>query len=461
MKYSLQKTIEILEKVAEDSLGLNFYPIEFQWVPHEVLMSVSSGPFPIRFHHWTYGRDYYALSLHNRLGLSHLYESFFYGKPSYAFIKDSETPMDQILVIAHCIGHGDFSTNNSLFKYGNKNIVKTVIRHAERISKMETLYGEKQVEETLDLLFGLYFLVDTNKSLNRAPYPEPERVLVREPHGEFDDLLLEKNEKRERWQEINKEFPPFNEYDLLWFLYHYADAPDWKKEIIKIFREEMHYVTPIIKTKVMNEGWASFIEWLLVREADQRYSLFDESEFINLIKTHAIITSVAPSMFLSPYALGFALWKKLFTENSEDISNLLEIRKNYEDIGFIRDFLNRETVEDMGLFEYQRKNAITTVTSKDIEEIRSRLMNLMAHMYSPNVYLPRGGWDRNGGTLRLHFKRDTERDLDLTHAENILKALEKFWGNKIILEVETEDPQKILILEAVDGTVERKPLSQK
>ncbi len=456
MKYSLKKTIEILERDARDRFGLNFYPIEFQWVPHDVLMSVSSGPFPIRFHHWTYGRDYYALSLHNRLGLSHLYESFFYGNPSFAFIKDSETLTDQILVIAHCIGHADFSTNNLLFKYHNKDIVTRAIRHAERISKLETLYGEKEVEEILDLLFGIYFMVDTNKSLHREPYPLPKRVLVNESRGEFDDLISFNEEKRERWKEINTEIPPYDERDLLWFLYQYAEIPDWKREIIKMFREEMFYVMPIIKTRVMNEGWATFVEWLLIREVDKRHHIFDEKEYVALLRTHSLISSVVPSTSLSPYALGFALWKRLFNENSEKIDRLLDIRATYEDIGFIRDFLDRETVEKLGLFEYQRKNAITSVTSKETEEIRKRLMNMMAHAYNPNIFIPKGGWDKNSGTLRLHFRRDADRDLDILHAENVLKSLQGLWGNKVILEVETEDPDKTLIFEAEDGKVVRK-----
>jgi stage V sporulation protein R len=388
------------------------------------------------------------------MGLSHLYESCFYGNPSYAFIKDSESITDQIVVIAHCIGHGDFTTNNALYKYSNRDIVRIAIQHAEQISRMETLYGERDVEEVLDLLFGISFLIDPLKPLYRSPYPEPQKVLLQEKRGEFDDLIIG-DKREERWVEINTEFPPYEERDLIWFLYQYADLPTWKKDILRMFREEMIYASPIIRTRLMNEGWAAFIEWLLLSEADERLSLFDEREYVDLLKTHTLITSVIPSTSLSPYALGFVIWRKIYRDEGENLEPLLEIRKTYEDMGFVRDFLDTEIVESIGLFEYQRKNAITTVTSKDMDEIKRRLLMMMSHSYNPNIYIPKGGWNRSSGELTLHFKRDTERDLDLTHAEQVLKALSKFWGHKLILEVEVQDG-KLLILEAEEGQVKRR-----
>jgi len=453
MKERVRKLIPLLENFAKEEFGLSFNPTDYEFVPHETLMSVSSGPFPIRFHHWTYGRDYYLLSIYNRMGLSHLYESFFYGNPSYAFIKENEKYTDQILIIAHCIGHSDFVSNNLLFSYNTKNLIEIAIEHAEIIARYEGLYGEEEVEELLDALFSVANYVDISKPLRRKPYPPKRKILKKPKKGEYSDLLGEVEE--ERWVEINREVPPYDEHDILFFIYLYSDLPNWKKEVIGIFREEMYYLAPIIRTKIMNEGWASFIEWELIKKLDEKEKIFTDEEFVRMLRTHSMITGVMPSPFVSPYALGYAIWKKIY-DKEKAFAPLLEIRKEYDDLGFVRDFLDENVIEELGLFEYQRKSAITTVTSKDSKKVKKRLLELMSHSYSPNVFIEKGGYEEEKGTVKMRFVKDTEMDLDLTHAEHVILYLHKLLKKKIEWTIEKGGGAKPFKLIATEGRVIRK-----
>ena len=56
---------------------------------------------------------------------------------------------------------------------------------------------------------------------------------------------------------------------------------DWQRELILIVEEEAHYFMPQIRTKVMNEGWASYWHYRLMHELE-----LDSGMHIPFLKTH-------------------------------------------------------------------------------------------------------------------------------------------------------------------------------
>ena len=55
-----------------------------------------------------------------------------------------------------------------------------------------------------------------------------------------------------------KKFPERPQRDVLLFLLEHAPLEDWERDILAIVREEAYYFAPQGKTKIMNEGWASY-----------------------------------------------------------------------------------------------------------------------------------------------------------------------------------------------------------
>lgn len=436
MSGKVQRLIREVEALARD-LGLEILPIEYEFVPKEALFSVASGGLPIRFHHWTHGREYYLISKKNRLGLSHLFEVFFYGRPSYAFIRDDDKPEDQMVVVAHCVGHSNFSCENYLFQKVDLRMVHEAIDHARRVDELESLYGEPRVEQVLDAALALQFNIDFTRPLNRPRYPEPKKVRKQRKPGEYDDLLEmgRRETETEEWEIIHDKVPPHDEYDLLWFLANYADLEDWEREILNMVREEAYYFYPIIRTKIMNEGWATFLELFLLKELNERKDFLTDKEFLEILRTHALVASARPSTYINPYYVGHHMWSTLH-KRGKTLDELLQIVRTYDDLSFIRDFLEPEMAEEMGLFVHKDQKVVET---KEFEQVKKVLMDTLARGGQPNIFIPAGGCKRNA--LVLHFVKDTEWDLDLLYAQNTLRYIQKLWKGPVLLEYLVEgDP---------------------
>ena len=52
----LNRRIEKLEKMAIE-FGYDFYPMQYEIVPIEIMLEVMSYGFPTRARHWTYGQS--------------------------------------------------------------------------------------------------------------------------------------------------------------------------------------------------------------------------------------------------------------------------------------------------------------------------------------------------------------------------------------------------------------------
>src|SRR5205807_7701374 len=68
---------------------------------------------------------------------------------------------------------------------------------------------------------------------------------------------------------LRTRIPPHAEYDLLWFIAHYApELEQWERDIFLAVRAESLYFYPVFACQIMNEGWASYWHARLLREAD-------------------------------------------------------------------------------------------------------------------------------------------------------------------------------------------------
>lgn len=251
---------ERLEKLREwfqnktIELGFDFFPINWEIVPEEVILEIASYGLPKKFSHWSYGQSYEYQKTQSSLGLSKIYELILNSNPSYAFLLDSNNDVESALIIAHCIFHSCFFKNNYLFKETDRKMIFHAAERAQRIDDYIHQYGIEKVEHVLDMALAMDKNIDWNRGPHRNPYPKPQKVFKSEKPSEFGDLYQESNSTKEII--LNKDFPPHKEYDLLWFLANYATLDEWKKDVFEIVREESYYFYPQYMTKTLNEGLA-------------------------------------------------------------------------------------------------------------------------------------------------------------------------------------------------------------
>src|SRR3990172_8592727 len=143
--------IDRIEGLARER-GLSFDPVVFRVTDSDELAEVASMGLPNRFIHWYWGGTYKELTLHQSKDVLSILELVLNTNPSYAFLRGTNTYLQNVLVIAHVYGHVDFFKNNHWYCKSNKNMLNEAERHARTIRQYEAEFGHQRVERLLDSL---------------------------------------------------------------------------------------------------------------------------------------------------------------------------------------------------------------------------------------------------------------------------------------------------------------------
>src|SRR5215813_9786652 len=205
----LEKALEQIWEIATGKFGLDPFPTRFEIVPSTVMYEVGSYALPGRYSHWTFGKAYYKMKTMYDFGLSKIYEVVINANPSYAFLLETNSLLQNKLVIAHVLGHVDFFKHNVYFSQTNRRMVDDAAMHARRINEYEFKYGRKVVEEFLDAVLSIEEHNDPNffikKERDRRPGDKDSKGKTHE--GRYDDLfkLDEISKRAEEEKEKEKE----------------------------------------------------------------------------------------------------------------------------------------------------------------------------------------------------------------------------------------------------------------
>jgi stage V sporulation protein R len=173
----LEKSLERIWEVAR-GFGLDPYPVRFEVVPATVMYEIGSYALPGRYSHWTFGKAYHRMKTMYDFGLSKIYEVVINTNPSYGFLLETNSPVQNKLVMAHVLGHVDFFKNNAYFSRTNRRMVETVSAHAGRMGEYEFRHGRKTVERLLDAVLSIEEHIDPNFFIRRdrpSSSPSPTR----------------------------------------------------------------------------------------------------------------------------------------------------------------------------------------------------------------------------------------------------------------------------------------------
>ncbi|MBI3067617.1 MAG: SpoVR family protein, partial [Betaproteobacteria bacterium] len=329
------------------------------------------------------------------MGHSRIFEVMFPGDPCRAYLVRTNTLAENVLVTAHVLGHADFARNNQLFarfeEMAGTHIVEHAAAQSHRIEAAVTEYGQERVEALLDAALALEAHVDPDKELHRPPYaarPEaagqataedPFRKRFRELPGEGAAPAQPKATQR-------APVPPNPEYDLLWFIAHYGpELEDWERDVFLAVREESFYFYPVFACHIMNEGWATYWHARLLREAD----FLPQTLYLDAIKAHSDVVrpfaaEQQTALAVNSYHLGFSMWEHIVERHG--IEKARAICREEDDFGFIRNYLDGELAEKLGLFVYEaRQDGEIKITGRDIHAVREAILAPKFNYGAPRI----------------------------------------------------------------------------
>jgi len=219
------------------------------------------------------------------------------------------------------------------------------------------------------------------------------------------------------------------DYDLLSFLLeYYPDKFDiWELDLIEIVREDSKYFMPQIKTKILNEGWASFWHYKILHELK-----LDDSHHLPFLKMHNSV--IRPHIGgLNPYHIGFYIFAKL--EREYGLEKCFEVREVHDDVSAVRIYLDEEDFRELNLFTYKNKGDGEAVIEEvsdhdDWKTVRDELIRSVGINSIPQIYVDRV--DSKTGQLILKHEHDG-RDLELDHADNVVKHVKYLWKDDVKL----------------------------
>ncbi len=423
------------------------------------------------------------------------YETVINTRPPISFYNDNNPDWLNVMIFYHVLAHIDFFQNNLFFRHtweydltgkalADKRLIARlrsehgrwvdyVIEFARSIDNLvgyfDDLSGHFREERPrfsrrLDYYFDV-FLQSVKRVKTAAYVKEIERynqclrdnpglgeetffadVVVK--HPEFEAVYLKSltGKKAKR-------------LDLLQFIMEHSeflnrDENRWMKGVLEVVRSTSVYFQPQIRTKIMNEGWASYWHETLFL-TDERIAGHE----VDFARVHSGVTSL-PRVGLNPYAIGMRLFRQIEEmadkgRISLDFQRLADIdsRKNFDrstgtgrdfifavrenlcDFTFLSTFVDQDFVDRHGLFvagkrlDRERMRWQFYVKSRKAEAYREMLLDALYHPPKIEIDANKGG----GEYLYLNHVFEG-KPLVLDFIANSLMGIEYLWGGPVKLE---------------------------
>lgn len=481
--------LELVEKVqaiiAVDKYDLDYYPNSVEVITDgQMLDNYSSIGMPISpYEHWSFGmqriQEEQAYQS-GKMGLA--YEIVINTDPAIAYCMEKNTPLMQMLVIAHAsFGHNSFFKGNHLFKNNTKadTILHDMKNMRDFVRDCEEKYGYREVEKLLDACHAL-----ESHGVNRYKKPRPKdpSVLAARRKRDLEDRfskphandLYDKLKPANDFNDAGKKYDPnvipiAKEENLLTFFADNAPhLPGWKREIMHMMANKAQYFYPQMQTQVMNEGWASFWHHTILHDMDDM-GLLNDAHMLEFKASHSNVLfqpefdSPYFSGRMNPYALGFAMFqdikricmeptdedKKYFPNiagNGDWLTTFKDAMENFKDESFIEQYLSPNVMREFNLFAYKDDENEETLEITGIHESRGfqKVREVLASNYRLADIQP---------VLEVtEYHHKTDRRLVLTHTSyndkpleekdfnEVLRHMYQLWEHPIVVEsIDLED----------------------
>lgn len=438
----LEKWNEKIEKLAGE-YGLDFYPQEFEIIGFNDMIGYEAYVgMPSRYPHWSFGKAYEKNKTLYSLNLTGLpYEMVINSDPCLAYLMKDNTLLLQILTMAHVYGHNDFFKNNRLFKEGTNaeytlemfNLDAKIIR--EYID--DPSIGYAQVERILDAAHAIRYQSGRTVGVKELSNDEIKERIIRDYERQRENRTIIDEYKPIELPDLEK-IPLEPVDDVMQFIIDYGNLKEWEKTILRIVKRETQYFMPQIETKIMNEGWASYTHYNILKQLDLPQELH-----LEFLKRHNDV--IAPAIGgINPYYIGFKIFEDLDKKYGKE--KIFEVREVDRDSSFLRRYLTKELCEELNLFQYNRRSFDTVIEEVSDDEGWEYIRDTLS--YTAGVgnipYVRVTDLNKKDYTLTLENVFDG-RALELSYAKQTLKYIQELWGHDVRLVTKGTDKQEIVL----------------
>ena len=446
----LEQGISHIWEIARE-YGLDPFPTHFEMVPPDIMSEMGSYGIPGHFSHWTYGRAFHILKTQYDYGLIRIYEMVVNSNPAHAFLLDNNSLAINLKVAAHVNAHVDFFKNNFLFQETQRNMPTLSSLRAERIREYENKYGTAAIEQFLDACLTITEHINPGKFNRLSPsdqlskWKNEFKTQKKPKRTEFDEIyeldpLFKKSTQETKPGKMP--FPLHPDKDILGFIRDFApDLEDWQRDVIDIVREESYYFYPQARTKIMNEGWASFWHAQIMQEMRHRGHITPAQAEEWWIVHQGVVQPMKDR--LNPYFFGYVMfhylseyfngqltdeetdWLRVHDyptypryhgdfKNSPGLQEIRRIMMTNDDASFIGDYFNAIPARRMQAYLYDTEEGGNetsyVITTTDWDQVRDYLVAERANNGRPYIVVQNADFE-DRQELLLHHQFDG-RELD-------------------------------------------------
>ena len=506
----LARVTEEISRICDEELKLDCFPMHICTITAEQMLDTyASGGVPV-YAHWSYGKQFFLnRRLYEQGGMGLAYELVINSDPCIVYCMEGNSMTMQTLVIAHAgFGHNHFFKNNHSFKQWTD--PSSVVDYLKFSRDLVTQYeGEHGIGAVQDFLSACHAW--SHYGIDKYKHPRPLSVLEEKERMRVRAAQVQENLNviwriipatpdvvgEEEKEEEDKVFPSEPQENILYFIEKNAPSlPPWKRELIRIARKKAQYFYPQMLTKLMNEGFATFVHhhvmtrlWekgLLTEASYQEFLVshtniafqpgFDERRHV--VSGHdkdgrPIVREKPIYNGVNPYALGFALFTdiKRMCENptEEDrkwfphlagapwLEAVKWAAENFTDKTFVEQYLSPKVIRDFKFFSLRNDDEEDEIVVsaihdddgyRDIRNTLAQRSNLGADI--PVVQVT--DVDRRGDrTLTLVHDVHMRQRLDAHDTEASLALLYQLWGYPVALSSIDEEGHILDTWECLDG----------
>jgi stage V sporulation protein R len=486
-KTELQRLVQIEDRIYQiaEEEGLEFCDIEFDIIPDQKMLEIMAYRIPGNISNWKYGRDYERLrTIHERVRAGLPLEVVINSDPSRAYLMKDNTLAMQAMVMAHVVGHVAFFTMNKYFIETNKDIIPFMSAATKRFNEYERKYSIEQVERIIDAGHSIQFHSspfdnETESEKRERIYEQKKTQAHTKRKAEFDDIVpVDESYKdmdialfnQRLWKSLKLKTPVEPTEDLLRYIIDNSSSlENWQKDILEVLRREGRYFWPQMRTKYMNEGFATYWHEKIMKR------LFDE-ELLNM-SDHAqynysnSLVKAAHRTALNPYLVGSKMWEDIVdrwdkgrhgrawtdcdnrvekeawdTHDMKGKEKMFEILRTHTDWFFMKGFLTADLVDEMELYIFvERLTPLTkdlVITKQRAEKIAEMIIASFTHNHIPKVEVTDGNYNQMGHLFLTH--RWSGANLKQDYCKKTLQHIATIWGKNCYLETK-DGPDKRLL----------------
>ncbi len=506
-----KKIMEGCKERARDA-GLSFQneSLEYIVTNRDLLQLSPKMMIPTLYDYWV--QDVEVLKEEGRYELypNNPYETVINTRPAISFYNDNNPDWLNVMIFYHVIGHIDFFQNNLFFRHTwDYDFASRALSDKRLIAKLRSEKGrwvdyiiefsravdnlvgyfdiladltkakKTGLETMLDFYFDIFLQQGSQHTITHfvreidrynkllRDNPEKGQVLfletVKSKHAEFESV----------YEKSRREKKPRESLDLLQFLMENSkflnkEENRWMQTVMEVIRSTSLYFQPQIRTKILNEGWASYWHERLFLGDDRIVGHEVDYSLVN-----ARVTSM-PRVGLNPYALGMRLFSYLEdkadkgkmsfdylmlhdkhkrdqydTEVGKGQNFIFAVRENFSDSMFINSFIDQDFVDVHKLFVVGKRLNKERMTWQYY--VKSRKAEDYKEMVTDSLYHPPSIKVNVDGDSTLILNHIFEgKPLVRGYIEATMLGLEFLWGGKICLY--TSEPVPIKTQASPDPT---------